>query len=370
MNILISESTTAMGGQELAVLLHAEGLQKRGHRVRLILEPGSPIHRLAEQKGLSVYPVAMARVKYPSAILSFRRLLLTERPDILHVNSSRDSWIGGIASRLVPSRPGVVRTRHISTPLNKSVTTRFLYQRLMDSVIVTGDETTRRAMIDRDGLAPDRVDAFPIGIDTTVFYPGKPSRDFRAELGVPPTTLIVGMVSFLRSYKGHPYVIEAAKHILSTRNDVLFVIVGEGPDKDAIQALIDAQGVGDRVKLLGFRDDLLNILHSLDVFVSPSTEGDTIPQAVMQALAVGLPVVSTTVGSIPDVVRDGVTGFVVSPRESRPLAERISQLLENEYLRRRFGNNAQAIVKKEYSLDAMLGRLEAVYQRVASRQVL
>jgi glycosyltransferase involved in cell wall biosynthesis len=365
MNILIAESSTTMGGQELAVLLHAEGLRKRGHKVRLILEPGSSIYRKAVDQGLPVEPVAMGRLRYPTAIASFRRLMTRDRPALLHVNSSRDSWIGGLAARLVTPCVKVVRSRHISTPLNRSIPTRFLYRRLMDFVIVTGGEMTRRALIERDGLAPDRVAAFPIGIDVGQFKPGRPDRDLRLELGLAPAYRLVGLISYLRSYKGHEYFIEAAARVLPREKDVMFLIVGEGPEEERLRARVASLGLAERVKLLGFREDLLSVFRSLDLFVIPSVEGDTIPQVLMQALAVGLPVVSTTVGSIPDVVRDGQTGFVVGPRNADALAERILTLLADAELRTEMGRRGRMLVEQEYSLDRMLDRLEEVYEKVA-----
>ena len=157
MNLFIAESSTAVGGQELAVLLHAEGLLQRGHRLRLLLEPGSPIAAMAEAKKLPVTLMSMRRSRYPLAILKLRSLLQRERPDILQVNSSRDSWIGSIAARLVRPRPRVLRIRHISAPLNRNATTQLLYRKLVDMVVVTGGEKTRRELIERDGLAADRV---------------------------------------------------------------------------------------------------------------------------------------------------------------------------------------------------------------------
>ncbi len=364
MKILVAESSTAVGGQELAVLLHAEGLRKRGHDLRLILEPGSLIAEMASRKGLPVELVTMKRSHYPAAILAFRRLILRERPAILQVNSSRDSWIGGLAARLVHRRPKVIRVRHISTPLNNNFMTRLLYRRLVDMVIVTGGERTRRALIERDGLAADRVAAFPIGLDVEYFRPAPPDRDLRHELGLPGSQKLVGLISYLRTYKGHNYFIDAAARVLPRHSDTTFLIVGEGPEEQAIRARIESRGLTDAVKMLGFRHDLLNVFRSLDLFVIPSVEGDTIPQVLMQALAVGLPVVSTTVGSIPDVVVDGETGYVVPPRDAAALAERIEVLLEDASLRKRMGEQGRALVERLYSIDRMLDELERVYRNV------
>jgi glycosyltransferase involved in cell wall biosynthesis len=121
--------------------------------------------------------------------------------------------------------------------------------------------------------------------------------------------------------------------------------------------------------MLGFRQDLLNVFRSFNVFAIPSVEGDTIPQVLMQALAVGIPVVSTTVGSIPDVVIQGETGFVVPPRDAAALAERIAALLDDAALRARLGAQGRSLVERSYSLEHMLDRLERVYERLLRAHV-
>lgn len=366
MKIFISESSTAVGGQELAVLLHAEGLIKRGHDLRLIVEPGSPICVSALEKRLPIRQVPMKRSQYPSAIRTFMRMLVSEQPAILQVNSSRDSWIGSIASRLMRDRPKIIRMRHTSAPLNRSLTTRLLYRHLLDFVIVTGGERTKRGLVERDGLDPHCVAAFPIGIDVRHFRPASPEPDLRQELGLPSGCQLVGLISYLRTYKGHKYFVEAAERVLTQHKDVIFLIVGEGPEEAAIRGHIESRGLSGQVRMLGGRygEDLLNVFRSLDLFVIPSIEGDTIPQVLMQALAMGLPVVSTTVGSIPDVILDGETGFIVPPRDSLALADRIGRLLDNASLRADFGARGRALVERSYSLDLMLDELEHVYTRV------
>ena len=364
MKIFIAESSTAVGGQELAVLLHAEGLLKRGHKLRLILEPHSPIARMAIDKQLPVTLMTMRKSQYPQAIVSLRALIAAHRPAIVQVNSSRDSWIGAIAVRLVSPRPKLLRIRHISAPLNQNVMTRLLYRRLLDMVVVTGGEKTKRELVERDGLAPDRVAAFPIGLDVGYFRPATPDHDLRVEFGLPKGHLLVGLISYLRSYKGHEYFVEAARMLAARRGDVTFVIVGEGPEEAAIRSRIEQLGLSGRIRMLGFREDLLNVFRSFDLFAIPSVEGDTIPQVLMQALAIGLPVVSTTVGSIPDVVIDGETGFVVPPRDAAALAERMATLLDDGALRSRLGLQGRSMVERCYSLERMLDRMEGVYDRL------
>ncbi|MBS0177228.1 MAG: glycosyltransferase family 4 protein [Nitrospira sp.] len=367
MNILIAESSMAVGGQELAVLLHAERLVKRGHRILLVLEPRSPIMAMAKERGLPVEPFVMRQWRLPLSILAFRRLLTRERPDIVHVNSSRDSWIAALATRMRHPHPPVIRSRHISAPLNKNATTHLLYRRLFDLVIVTGSERNRQDLIHRDGLSPDRVAAFPIGLDVEQFSPAPPRHDLRAELGIPSEHLLVGMISYLRDYKGHRYLVEAVPEVLKQHRDVTFLIVGEGPEAQNIHAQIERLGLTASVRMLGFREDLLDVFRSLDLFVIPTVEGDTIPQVLMQALAVGLPVVSTTTGSIPDVIKDGDSGVLVPPRDVAALAGGIVRLVQDASLRHAMGSRGRQRVVQTYSIDRMVDELERVYRQVMSR---
>jgi len=120
------------------------------------------------------------------------------------------------------------------------------------------------------------------------------------------------------------------------------------------------------VRMLGFRDDLLDIFRSLTIFAIPTIEGDTIPQVLMQALAIGLPVVSTTTGSIPDVVKDGVSGLIVPPRDAEALADRIGLLLDDPSRCASLGREGRLTVERCYSLDRMVDELERVYRRVTN----
>lgn len=366
MKIVLSEASTVKGGQELAIARQAAGLQKRGHQVHLLLHPQSPMEQLANRWGLRWTSVPMPGLRL-SSLLSFRAALRAERPDILHVNSSRDSWLGALAARLVYPRVKVVKSRHISVPLNRNLPTRVLYRYLFDHVIGTGGPSTYRNLVERDGLAPDRVDAFPIGVDVERHQPGPPDRNLRTELGLEAGHRLVGIVSYLRAYKGHRYLIEAAAQLIPRTKDVTFLIVGEGPDESLLKTQIEQANLGDHVRMLGYRSDLLNVLRSLDIFVIPSVEGDTIPQVLVEAMAMGLPVISTTAGSIPDVVLDRQTGMIVSPRDSAALAARIEELLDQAPLRHRLGANARRHITEHYSIDRMIDRLEQVYRKVLAR---
>ncbi len=360
LTILYAESTKAMGGQELATLRYTQGLSKRGHRIVLVVQPDSPLRELVSRMDMIVEPVRMSKASFMRAALDLVRIINRYRVDIVQSNSSLDSWLLSVAVRLARRRPLFIRVRHISTPLKRSISTRLLYRRLLDIVIVTGGELARKGLVERDGLKENRVVAIPIGYDQATFKPRANYRDLRKELGLPENHLLVGIIAYLRHYKGHRTLIEAAVTVCQQISNVTFVIVGEGPEEANLKALIHEKGLDKRVILLGYRDDLLDIYQSLDLFVHPSIEAETLPQSILQAMAMGKPVISTPVGSIPEAVVDGVNGFVVPIQDSSALAKRMLQLLGDREAMKRMGQKGQEIASR-YTVENGLNRLEALY---------
>ncbi len=360
LTILYVESTKAMGGQELATLRYTQGLSKRGHRIVLVIQPDSPLRERVSRMDMIVEPVRMSKASFIRAVLDLVRIINRYQMDIVQSNSSLDSWLLSVAVRLARRRPLFIRVRHISTPLKRSISTRLLYQRLFDIVIVTGGELARKGLVERDGLKENRVVAIPIGYDQSMFKSQSSYRDLRKELGLLENHLLVGIIAYLRHYKGHRTLIEAAETVCQQISNVTFIIVGEGPEEANLKAFIHEKGLDKRVILLGYRDDLLDIYQSLDLFVHPSLEAETLPQSILQAMAMGKPVVSTPVGSIPEAVINGVNGFVVPIKDSSALAEKALQLLRDREVMKRMGQKGQEIASR-YTVEHGLDRLEAMY---------
>jgi glycosyltransferase involved in cell wall biosynthesis len=201
-------------------------------------------------------------------------------------------------------------------------------------------------------------------VDTARFAPGDRAAA-RAALGLPPGPL-VGIVATLRSWKGHRFLVEAF-HSLA-RPEARLAIVGDGPQREALESQVAALGLGDRVTFAGNRTDVTPWLQAFDVFALPSYANEGVPQAIVQAMLCGLPVVTTDVGSIGEAVQDGVTGLMVAPQQPAPLAAALARLLDDAALRERLGTAARAAALDRFSLDSMLERMEAVFlESVAAR---
>jgi glycosyltransferase involved in cell wall biosynthesis len=189
----------------------------------------------------------------------------------------------------------------------------------------------------------------------------------KRELGIEEDELIVGNVANLRPPKGHQYFIKAAEQICNNRNRVKFLIVGEGKGKlkAEIEEQIKKSNLKDKVILMGFREDVKELLHVMDVFVLSSiSEG--LPMAIVEAMAASKPVVATKVGGLPELIVPDFNGFLVSPGDPSALANKIMVLLNDKKLREQFGARSKEIVENKFSLEKMIGKYQNLYKELLS----
>jgi glycosyltransferase involved in cell wall biosynthesis len=356
LSILHTESSEGWGGQEIRILLESLGMIKRGHRVVIAASPRSHISAQAPKHGVEVVRFFFQK-KNPLSFWKMASLIDREKIEIVNTHSSSDSWIASLAARLSRRKPQIIRTRHLSTPISKSVWSRLIYNKLPAAIITTGEEIRRR-MIQDNGFDPAKIFSMPTGIDLDRFDPEKITPAFQKK------GFTVGMIGVLRSWKGHQFFIQAVPLILKALPQTLFYIIGDGPRLQHIKALIQNLALENRIFMLGHREDIPELLSSLDVLVHPSTANEGVPQAILQALAMRKPVIASDVGAIREVIIHGQTGILIPPQETQDIADRVVDLFKNPVLRERLGNEGQRMVRDSYSLERMLDRIEELYARL------
>ncbi|MEO8674152.1 MAG: glycosyltransferase family 4 protein [Casimicrobiaceae bacterium] len=360
--IVHTENSCGWGGQEIRILTEARGFLDRGHRVTLVAPGESPIADAGERMGVPVVRLDIRR-KRPANLLALRRWLAGQRGhiDVLNTHSSTDSWLGALACATLPGAPPIVRTRHVSTTIRNRPTTRWLYTHATTHIVTTGEAL--RAQLARDNGVPlDRMTSIPTGIDLARFVPGN-AEAARARLGLPPRPTI-GIVATLRDWKGHDMLFEALARDRAAWSAWNVVVVGDGPYRNRLDVQLAALDLADRVRFAGQQEDVVPWLQALDLFALPSWGEEGVPQAIMQAMACGIPVVSTTVGAIREAVEDGVTGIIVPPRDVPALGSAIARLRDDAALRERFGSAGRARATRDFGLDRMLDRMESVFRAV------
>ena len=185
----------------------------------------------------------------------------------------------------------------------------------------------------------------------------------RKELSVDSETCLIGTVGRLTPVKGIPYLLDAARILLRQGANVKVLVVGDGSIRQDLLAQARNLGVGERVVFLGHREDTDVLLQALDIFVLPSlSEG--IPMALLEAMAASRPIVASRVGGIPEIIEDGVEGFLVESMDVNNLAERCRRLIESPDVARKMGEQGRKRVESEFSATAMADRVVSDYKEL------
>ncbi len=343
------------------MLAESVGMRERGHEVWIATPPGGALANRAAEVGIDVIPMSFRRVLLPLSALNVASMVRHTRPDVLNSHSSADSWAVALAGS-IGSRPwALVRSRHISAEVAPGSLHRFLYGQA-DHLITTG-ETIRRDLA-ASGLVPlERSTSIPTGVDPERFAPNSAGRtEARRKLGLDGAGPVIGVVAYLRPDKGHQVLLRAMPEIVRQQPDCVLLVVGDGSQRSALESMMVDHGLEARVRFLGAREDIPDVLSALDVFCLPSVRNEGVPQSVLQAGAAGLPVVSTAVGGIPEAVIDGKTGIVVPPGDAHSLAEALTALLADPESRDRMGRAGRRHVQDVFSLGEMLDRTESAYE--------
>jgi len=356
MRIVHTESSLGWGGQEIRILSESQGLARRGHDIRLLCPPEARIFAEAPGWGLQPEAVPIARKSW-AGFSSLRKKFQERRCDVVSTHSSTDSWLSALALASLGRPQPMVRTRHISAPVPRNPFSRWLYTRAT-ARIVTAGEALKQELVERNGFSAQRIDSVPTGIDTERFRPGE-RMAAREKLGLPREKTLVGIVATLRSWKGHRFLLRALPE------EAGLVIVGDGPQRPMLEAQVGELKIRHKVLFAGNQRDVVPWLQSFDLFALPSYANEGVPQALIQAMLVGLPCVTTNIGSMAELAIHEKTALVVQPQDSSALAAALKRLLQDKNLSQTLGAAARRHCAERFSYERMVDRMEAIYREAA-----
>lgn len=349
------------GGQEVRVFAELEWMRAHGHWVALAAHPDSAIAQRASEAQMPFYAMRTHKSLLPFEVARLAVWLAVKRVEVVNTHSSNDGWLAGLAARL--SGAILIRSRHIEVDYPNRFWSGFAFRTLPHHVITTSQRIADRLSTELD-IPKERVSCIATGVDLQRFDLST-AGTLRTELGLADDVALVGMISVLRSWKGHATFLEAAAKLLADgKRKIHFAIAGEGTMRVVLPDMIKKAALDGKVTLLGHRTDVPNILASLDVLVLPSYAHEGIPQIILQAQAMARPVVATTIGGIPEVVEDNLTGLLVPPRDAAALAEKIGTVLNDPTLAFRLGKAARESIERAHSLDAMGETLLSLYGKL------
>jgi glycosyltransferase involved in cell wall biosynthesis len=265
------------------------------------------------------------------------------------------AWLAG-----VPVRIAQRRGLHTSKP---PWGIRPALERLVNRLttqVVANSQAVARDTAEDEGLPPQRMRVIHNGVEI-------PAQSVSPRpAGVPADARIILCVANLIHYKGHHDLLAAAMEVLPRFPDVALVLVGEGALRAALEARVAHAGLRDRVHFLGQREDVPALLAAAKLFVLPSHE-EGFPNALLEAMAHGLPVVATRVGGVPEAVVHGETGLLVPPQDPAALAEALSALLRDPDLAQKMGRAGRERAASQFTLDRMVRETEALYAELLAR---
>ena len=351
------------GGQRQSFFLVRE-LQKKGYPCRFYVQPNSPLYKKAEQEGLPVFPLKVRSEADIIAVLKLARQMKKANCVLVHSHDAHAAAVSAMAASRakIPLR---FISRRVDFPLKNNYFSKIKYRRDVDMIIAIS-EGVKKVLVSC-GIDKKKIKVVPSGIDYTPFE-NVSSKDYLyREFGFSKNDFLVGIVAHLADHKGHKYLIEAASILKKKAPNIKLIIVGKGPLRMELDQQVKEEGVEDIVLFLGFREDVPQIMASLDLFVLSSyLEG--LGTSILDAMASHLPVVATEVGGIPEVVTHEKTGLLVPPKNPAALARAILRIYNDRKLAYSYGENGYRVVHEKYSSRAMAKKVIKEYETIARRK--
>lgn len=361
--------TGAGGGPEKTILNSHRFLEAAGYRMicaymRDPRDPGfSKLASRAEDRGAQLIMVDDRGPFDWRVLSSFRRICREHRPDIWHGHDYKSNLLGLLLRR--SRRMSQVATVHgwvertWKTPLYYAID-RFCLRRCQAVVCVSRDlhETCLGL-----GIPKERCFYVPNAIDIDEFRRSFSIDDAKDRLGIPAERFVVGAVGRLSEEKGFDRLIRAFVCFYAIGVDAELWIAGEGVERTRLSRLASELGIGDRVKLPGYLSDILGLYQAMDAFVLSSIR-EGLPNVLLEAMALEVPVLSTAVAGVPTLVRDGFNGLLAEPGSIAALASGLERLAEDPTLRRNLGDAGRKTVEESCSFAARMASMRRIYEGI------
>ncbi len=350
-----------IGGAERYALQLASRQAREGHDVHVVALAEGPLVEVFRDAGVTLHTLPKLARLDPTLPARLASLFVRNGVDVVHTHNPPPLVYASLAARSVGAV--LVHTKHgVNQDRQRRMWLRRVLASLAHRIVAVSDDTANHAI--RQGeVGADRVHVIRSGVDTDLFRPSRDARErMRTELGIGPDEWVIGSVGRLVPEKNHASLVRACAPLLRDGNARL-LLVGEGPERAAIEALVRKLGIEKKVRLAGVRQDTHEVLAAMDVFaLSSRTEG--MPLALLEAMATELPVVCTRVGGIPTLLAGSDAGALVSSEDDEALAEELRRLQADPEEARRMGVRARQLVTAQHGMHVVTRETTALYARV------
>ena len=370
LKILFVIDNLEYGGGERGFLQIIKGLHKK-YDLSVVANPGGLFCDELEKIGTRLYPLAMNRQLSLKRFKILKNLIKREGFDIVHGQGSRAEFYARIACAMSGD---VYYVSTIQAPVEKFEVDRLrkqiyllfetLTRRFVDKFIVVSDEL-KKLLIDQHRVNPSNVIKIPNGIEVDKIQPVKINLSFRKRLGISPDELVVGAVGRLIWAKGFSHLIDAFRTVRQVLPMARLIIAGEGPMKEDLMDRARFSGVGDSIRFSGFIKDIPSLMAAIDVLaVTSLSEG--FPMVTLEGMAMAKPIIATSLPGILEQIKNGKTGLLVPPGDSKALCRGIIELLTNKEKAKDLGREAREYVSENFSAEKMISKTDQLYQGLLS----
>ena len=350
---------SGFSGGEVQVFLLLEGLGRLGHRNVLFCQPGSASAVEAARRGIDWRAVPMRGEIDLPAVLALRDGFRRARVDLVHLHTGRATWLGGLAAWA--AHLPAITTRRMDRRVKAGWRTQLVYTRLVRAVVAISAGVAER--LAEGGVPRQRTHVIFSAVDPAALRPAVDARATRAALGAAPETVVALTPAALIPRKGIDVLLEATARLVGRGVDLAVWIAGEGPERAALERQAQRLGLAERVRFLGERRDVADLLAAADVVVMPSRR-EGLGIAALEAMAAARPVIASAVGGLREAVVDGRTGILVPPDDPAALAEALARVVRDAALRARLGAAGPARIEEGFSAAQMVAAYAQLYRLV------
>ena len=360
------------GGAENMMPTLLKQLCERGVESRvcvLQVKAGNPLAEEVERLGIQVDVLNVARLRSPGNLPRLIRYVRQYQPDIIHTQLEASDIFGTLVAKIlgIPTLT-TLHTLDVKPKTKRSYWRNLIRWRILNSFcdqIIAVSEITRQHYVAL-GLRPEKIITLYNGVDMQRFIPfGRSEAKTRRVLDVPDDSIVMVTVAVLREAKGIQYMLQAMPAILKKFPNAYYVVVGDGAYGDPLKALVASLSIEGRVLFLGHRSDIPAILAESDLFVFP-TLMDALPTVLLEAMAVGKPIVSSRVGGIPEILEHEVNALLIRPATPAELSDSCIRVLSDRDLKQRLSASARNAVEERFDVRKQAGILVDTYGRLAS----
>ena len=372
--VLYLVDTLNVGGTETQVAHVALRLRSRAHDVVVgCLHAEGSLLEVLKRGNVPIVEFRKGKTLLSlNGLYQLFRLAHFLRRGRFHAVHSHDLWSNllGIPAAWLARIPIIISSRRYLADLEwytpwRSVVMRVIYR--LSTRVTVNSRSVRDLLARRDSLSPEKIQVLNNAVDVDRFATAQGDREHLFPGTGSHSKLIAVVANMYSRVKGHTYLISAASTVCRDIPEAIFVLIGDGKERPNLEQQVRQAGLEKNFLFLGSRGDVPELLACCDLFVLPS-EAEALPNALLEAMAAGLPVVGTRVGGIPEIIRNGVDGLIVPAKDPHALAEAILRILQNPRFAKQLSQAGQEMVRAHFGFDRLLAELEQLYTPAQTTQ--